>query len=145
MSPFGSPSPAVGGVEEAHDQVQPLDLAPGVPEIQLRPRALGVEAPVLFGVEQAVEVEGRRPLVFGLQDRLRVLQADFSYVLGERTVGAGQGLRRGLQPAVGGVYLPYERVAFRRPSPLPVSAAVRVSHTLSGSLVPRWLMWPHAS
>ncbi len=126
--------------------MQPLHIAPGVLVVELRPRQVGLEEPVLFCIEQAVEVEAGGPLVLGLQDRLRVLQADPPDVLGERAVGAGQGLRRGAQPAVGGVYLPYQRVAFRRPSSRPpVSAAVRISHTLSGSRVPRWLMWPQAS
>ena len=115
--------------------------------VELRPRLGGLQAAVLIGVEQTVEVEARRPLVLRLQDRLGVVQADPPDVLGELAVGARQGFRRGDQPAVGRGYLLYQRVVVRRPSPPrpPVSASVSTSHTLSGSRVPRWVMWPQAS
>ena len=122
--------------------MQPLHLAPCVPLVELGPRPGDVEATVLVGVEQAIEVEARRPLVFRLQDSLGVVQPDPPNVLGELAVGARQDFRRGDQPAVGRGYLLYQRVVVRRPSPPrpPVSASVRTSHTLSGSRVPRWVM-----
>jgi len=115
--------------------------------VELGPRPVGVEAAVLVGVEQAVEVEARRPLVFRLQNSLGVVQPDPPNVLCELAVGARQGFRRGDQPAVGRGYLLYQRVVVRRPSsPGPAaSASVSTSHTLSGSRVPRWVMWPQAS
>ncbi len=127
--------------------MQPLHLAPRVPLVELGPRPGGVEATVLVGVEQAVEVEASRPLVFRLQDSLGVVQPDSPDVLGELAVGGRQGFRRGVQPPVGRVYLPYQRVVVRRPpsSVPPVSASVSTFHTLSGSRVPRWVMWPQAS
>ncbi len=102
---------------------------------------------MLVGVEQAIEVEARRPLVFRLQDSLGVVQPDPPDVLGELAVGARQGFRRGVKPPVGRAYLLYQRVVVRRPSsPGPAaSASVSTSHTLSGSRVPRWVMWPQAS
>ena len=102
---------------------------------------------MLVGVEQAVEVEARRPLVFRLQDSFGVVQPDPSDVLGKLAVGARQGFGRGAQPPVGSVYLLYQRVVVRRPSSPgpPASASVSTSHTLSGSRVPRWVMWPQAS
>ena len=48
---------------------------------------------MLLGVEQAVEVEARRPLVLGLEDGLGVVQADPPDVLGELAVGSRQVLR----------------------------------------------------
>ena len=122
--------------------MQPLHLAPRVPLVELGPRPVGLQAAVLVGVEQAVEVEARRPLVLRLEDRLSVVQPDPPNVLGELAVGARQGFRRGDQPAVGRGYLLYQRVVIRRPSPPrpPVSASVSTSHTLSGSRVPRWVM-----
>ena len=122
--------------------MQPLHLAPRVPLVELGPRPVGLQVAVLVGVEQAVEVEARRPLVFRLQNSLGVVQPDPPNVLGELAVGARQGFRRGDQPAVGRGYLLYQRVVVRRPSPPrpPVSASVSTSHTLSGSRVPRWVM-----
>ena len=110
--------------------------------VELGPRPLCLQAAMLVGVEQAVEVEARRPLVFRLQNSLGVVQPDPPNVLGELAVGARQGFRRGDQPAVGRGYLLYQRVVVRRPSPPrpPVSASVSTSHTLSGSRVPRWVM-----
>src|SRR5215212_11220160 len=70
------------GPQQPNDQVQPLDLAPCVLEVELRPRSVGLQAAMLLGVEQAVEVEARRPLVPGLQDGLGVVQADPPDVLG---------------------------------------------------------------
>jgi|SRR5215208_8037964 hypothetical protein len=70
---------------------------------------------MLVGVEQAVEVEARRPLVLGLKDRFGVIQADPPDVLGELAVGPRQFLRGGAQPAVRCVDLPDERVVgYRR-------------------------------
>ena len=127
--------------------MQPLHLAPRVPLVELGPGPLGVQAAVLVCVEQAVEVEARSPLVFRLQDRLGVVQPDPPDVLCQRAIGASQGFRRGFQSPVGRLYLPYQRVVVRRPSSpgTPASASVSTSHTLSGSRVPRWVMWPQAS
>jgi hypothetical protein len=70
---------------------------------------------MLVGVEQAVEVETRRPLVPGLEDRFRVVQADPPDVLGEIALCSRRILRCGAQPAVGFVDLLDERVAgYRR-------------------------------
>ena len=127
--------------------MQPLHLAPRVLVVELGPRPVGVQATVLVGVEQAVEVEAGRPLVFCLEYRLGVVQPDPPDVPGELAVGARQGFRRGVQPAVGFVYLLDQRVVVRRPSSSgpPVSASVRTTHTSSGSRVPRWVMCPQAS
>jgi len=80
--------------------VQPLDLAPCVLEVELRPRPVVLQAAMLLGVEQAVEVEARRPLVPGLQDGLSVIQADPPDMLGKLTVGSRQVLRGGAKPLV---------------------------------------------
>ena len=145
---FGSPLPDFCRAQQPDDQVQPLHLAPRLPLVELRPGPVGVQAAVLVCVEQAVEVEAGRPLVFGLQDRLGVVQPDPADMLCQGAVGACQSFRRGVQTTVGRVYLLYESVAVRRPSsprPPPVSASVSISHTLSGSRVPRWVMCPQAS
>jgi hypothetical protein len=60
--------------------VQPVHLASGVLVVELRPRPISLQAAVLVGVEQAVEVEARRPLVLRLQDRLGVVQALISSI-----------------------------------------------------------------
>ncbi|MGH3147654.1 MAG: hypothetical protein ACRDTR_17820 [Rubrobacter sp.] len=46
--------PALGRGQQAHDQVQPLDLAPRVPLLEVGPGPARVQATMLFGVEQAV-------------------------------------------------------------------------------------------
>ena len=76
--------------------------------IELRPRPVGLQATVLVGVEQAVEVEARRPLVLRLQDSLGVVQTNPPDVLGERAVGARQGFRCITQPTVSYVDLLYQ-------------------------------------
>jgi hypothetical protein len=63
--------------------VQPLDLAPHVLVVEISSRSVGLQASMLVGVEQAVEVEARRPPVLGLQDSLCIVQADPPEVLGE--------------------------------------------------------------
>jgi hypothetical protein len=68
--------------------VQPLDLAPCVLVVEISSRSVGLQAAMLIGVEQAVEVEARRPLVLGLQDSLCIVQADPPDILGELAVGA---------------------------------------------------------
>jgi hypothetical protein len=88
------------GPQQPHDQLHPLHLAPRVLVVELRPRPPGLQAAVLGGVEQPLEVEARRPLVFGPQDRLGVIQADPPDVLGEVAVGSDQVFRGGAQPMV---------------------------------------------
>src|SRR3712207_4500948 len=86
---------------------------------------------MLIGVEQAVEVEARGPLVLGLQDSLGVVQADPPDVLGELSVGSHQILCGGAQPTVCRVNLLDERVVGHRrlPSPPPVSLpSIRTPH-----------------
>jgi len=51
---------------------------------------------MLVGFEQSVEVEARRFLVLGLEDRFGVLQGDPSAVLGALAVGFRQDVRGGL-------------------------------------------------
>jgi hypothetical protein len=80
--------------------VQPVHLTPGVLVVEFRPRPDVLQAAVLVGVEQAVEVEARCPLVLCLKDRLGVVKADPPYVLGELTVGSCQILRGGAQLTV---------------------------------------------
>ena len=75
--------------------MQPLDLAPCMLEVELRPRPVVLQVAMLLGVEQAFEVEARRPLVPGLQDGLGIVQADPPYVLGKLTVGSRQSNPRG--------------------------------------------------
>src|SRR5215207_1005831 len=72
---------------------------------------------MLLGVEQAVEVEARCPLVLGLQNSLSIVQADPSDVLGELAVGSHQILCGGAQPTVGRVNLFDERVVGHRRLP----------------------------
>jgi hypothetical protein len=55
--------------------VQPVHLTPCVLVVELRPRPVGLQAAMLLGVEQAVEVEARCSLVLGLQDGLCVASA----------------------------------------------------------------------
>src|SRR5215217_8220110 len=69
---------------------------------------------MLLGVEQAVEIEARCPLVLGLQDRLSVIQADPPDVLGQLAVSACQILRGCLKPTVRRVNLLDERVVGHR-------------------------------
>jgi len=68
--------------------VQPLDLAPSVLEVEISSRSVDLQAAMILGVEQAVEVEARRSLVLGLQDSLCIVQADPPDILGELAVGA---------------------------------------------------------
>ncbi len=93
--------------------MQPLHLTPRVLVVELRPRPGVLQAAVLVGVEQAVEVEARRPLILSLQNRLGVVQSNPPDVLGERAVGASQVLRSGAQPTVRLVDLLDQRVAVR--------------------------------
>jgi hypothetical protein len=93
--------------------VQPLNLAPGVLEFEIRLRPSVLQVAVLVGVEQAVEVEARRPLVLSLQNRLGVVQADSADVPSERAVGARRVLRGGTQPTVRSVDLLDQRVVVR--------------------------------
>src|SRR5215208_4916952 len=102
------------GPHQPDDQVQPVHLTPGVLVVELRPRPDVLQAAVLVGVEQAVEVEARCPLVLGLKDRLGVLQADPPYVLGELTVGSCQILRCGAQLTVRRVDLLDQRIVIYR-------------------------------
>jgi hypothetical protein len=81
--------------------------------VELCPRPGVLQAAVLVGVEQAVQVEARRPLVLRLQNRLGVVQADPPDVLGERAVGARQGFRGGTQPTVRFVDLLDQRLVGR--------------------------------
>src|SRR5919199_62228 len=60
---------------------------------------------MLLGVEQAIEIEARCPLVLCLQDGLGVVQADPPDVLGELAVGSHQILCGGAKPTVGHVNL----------------------------------------
>ena len=69
-------------------------------EGEIGPRPICLQAPMLVGVEQAVEVETRRPLVPGLQYRLGIIKAYSPDVLGQLAVGACQVLRGGAKPAV---------------------------------------------
>jgi hypothetical protein len=94
--------------------VQPLDLAPGVLEVELSSRSVGLQTQMLVGVEQAFEVEARCPLVLGLKNRLGVIQAYSQDVLGQLAVGACQFLRGGAQPTVRYIDLFDERVVDQR-------------------------------
>src|SRR5215217_2859223 len=76
------------GPQQPDDQVQPLDLAPCMLKVEIRPRPDALQAAMLIGVQQAVEVEARRPLVLGLQDGLCIVQADPPDILGQLAVGA---------------------------------------------------------
>ena len=67
--------------------MQPLNLAPCVLVFDLRPSSVGLKAAVLVGIEQAVQVEARRPLVLRLQNCLGIVQADPPDVLSERAFG----------------------------------------------------------
>jgi hypothetical protein len=102
------------GPHQPDDQVQPVHLTPGVLVVELRPCPDVLQAAVLVGVEQAVEVEARRPLVLGLKDRLGVVKADPPYVLGELAVGSGQILRCGAQLTVCRVDLLDQRIIVYR-------------------------------
>jgi hypothetical protein len=93
--------------------VQPLDLAPGVLEFEFRPLPGILQVAVLVGVEQAVEVEASRPLVFGLQNCLSVIQADPTDVPSERAVGTRQVLRGDAQSTVSSVDLLDQRLVVR--------------------------------
>src|SRR3712207_5398508 len=73
---------------------------------------------MLVGVEQAVEVEARSPLVLCLKNGLGVVQADPPDVLGELAVGSHQILCGGAQPTVCRVNLLDERVVGHRRLPL---------------------------
>jgi len=78
------------GPQQADDQVQPLDLAPRVLEVELGSPSVSLQAPMLLGVEQAIEVETHSPPVLCLQNRLGVIQAYSQDVLGQLAVGACQ-------------------------------------------------------
>jgi hypothetical protein len=54
------------GPQQPDDQVQPLDLAPCVLVVEISFRSVGLQASMLVGVEQAVEVEARCSLVIRL-------------------------------------------------------------------------------
>src|SRR5919112_2745480 len=102
------------GPQQPDDQVKPVHLTPCVLEVEIRPRPDVLQASMLLGVEQAVDVEGRCPLVLGLQDSLSIVQADPPDVLGELAVGSHQILCGGAQPTVGRVNLLDERVVSHR-------------------------------
>jgi hypothetical protein len=119
FGPLRSSRPPLARAQKANDQLQPVYLVPGVPVIEFRPRPLGFQAAVLVGVQQALEVEARRPLVLGLQDRLGIVQADPPDTLGERALGADQGFRGGTQPTVRLFYLLDERLVGRFPASSP--------------------------
>ncbi|HEX2739532.1 MAG TPA: hypothetical protein VHM69_03735 [Rubrobacter sp.] len=91
--------------------MQPLHLAPCMLEVEISPPPVGLQASMLVGVEQAVEVEACRPLILGLKDCLGVIQANLPNVPGKLAVGCGQFLRGGAQPTVRCVDLLDERVA----------------------------------
>src|SRR5215210_4432337 len=88
------------GPKQTNDQVQPLDLASCVLEVELRPRPVGLQAAMLLSIKQAVEVEAGSSLVLGLEDGLGVVQADPPNMLCELTVGVRQLLRSGIQTTV---------------------------------------------
>jgi hypothetical protein len=46
--------------------VKPVHFTPCVLEVEFRPRPDALQAAMLLGVQQAVEVEARCPLVLGL-------------------------------------------------------------------------------
>src|SRR5215203_5907751 len=69
---------------------------------------------MLLGVEQAVEVQARRPLVLCLQDSLGVIKSDPPYVLGELTVDACQVFRGSAQLKVCRVDLLDQRIVVNR-------------------------------
>src|SRR5215203_1537693 len=71
------------GPQKPDDQVKPVHLTPCVLEAEIRPRPDVLQASMLLGVEQAVEVEVRCPLVLSLQNSLCIVQADPPDVLGE--------------------------------------------------------------
>jgi hypothetical protein len=54
------------GPHQTDYQVLPVHLPPGVLVVELRPCPVGLQAAMLLGVEQAVEVEARCSLVLGL-------------------------------------------------------------------------------
>src|SRR5215211_6785853 len=60
------------GPQQPNDQVQPLDLTPCVLVVEISFRSVVLYATMFVGVEQAVEIETRCPLVLGLQDGLGV-------------------------------------------------------------------------
>jgi hypothetical protein len=93
--------------------VQPLNLAPRVLVFELRSSPVGLQAAMLVGIEQAVQVEARRPLVLRLQNCLGIVQADPPDVLSERAFGNRQVLRSGAQPTVSSVDLLDQRVVVR--------------------------------
>jgi hypothetical protein len=80
---------------------------------ELRSSPVGLQAAMLVGVEQAVQVEARRPLVLRLQNCLGIVQADPPDVLSERAFGTRQVLRSGAQPTVSSVDLLDQRVVVR--------------------------------
>src|SRR5919107_505513 len=98
------------GPQQPDDQVKPVHLTLCILKVEIRSRPDALQAAMLSGVEQAVEVEAGRPLVLGLQDSLCIVQADPPDVLGELAVGAYQLFRSGAQPPVGCIYLFDERV-----------------------------------
>src|SRR5215217_2278620 len=105
------------GPQQPDDQVQPLNLTPGVLVVELRPRPDALQAAMLLGVEQAVEIEARCPLVLSLQDGLGIVQADPPNILGELAVGSHQFLGGGAKQTVGRVNLFDERVVGHRRFP----------------------------
>src|SRR5919107_1932128 len=78
------------GPQQPDDQVKPVHLTPCMLKVEIRPRPDALQAAMLVGVEQAVEIEARCPLVLGLQDGLSVIQADPPDVLGQFAVSACQ-------------------------------------------------------
>src|SRR5215207_4954238 len=102
---------------------------------------------MLLGVEKAVEVDARRPLVLGLQDSLCIVQPNPLDVLGELTVGAYQLSRSDAQPTLGCVDLFDERVVGHLR--LPASGALTVDpdpspdsvRTLAGQHHGRYNKW----
>src|SRR5215203_3817058 len=69
---------------------------------------------MFVGVEQAVEIEARCPLVLGLQDGIGVVQADPPDMLGELAVGSHQFLGGDAYPTVRQVNLLDECVVGHR-------------------------------
>src|SRR5918994_2827487 len=105
------------GPQQPDDQVKPVHLTPCVLEVEIRPRPDVLQASMLLGVEQAVEIEARCPLVLSLQDGLGIVQADPPNILGELAVGSDQFLGGGAKQTVGRVYLFDERVVGHRRLP----------------------------
>jgi hypothetical protein len=61
------------GPQQLDDQVKPVHLTPRVLEVEIGSPSVGLQAAILVGVEQAVEVEARCPLVLCFKDRLGVV------------------------------------------------------------------------